>query len=130
MKALSTGVLLSGGALACEGRRLARLPHPIALRAVVDFGIGAEAFEQPETVRILARLSHFTGAVVQVAETDGAGGAGLHAGGDIIAGLDVVLAGSSGALFGGVPSAMAEVALLHHAAHAWRHIGIESLLHA
>ena len=95
----------------------------------IDFGIRAEAFEHTERVGSFARFGGSAGGIVQIAESDGAGGAGLDAGGDVVCAIDFLTAGGRGFLFGGMVAAVTEIALLDHAAHPGRDTGIERLLH-
>src|ERR1017187_7238689 len=117
------------GLLWCFGG-VGDLAHPVLLGSVVNLGVGAQLLEQPEAVGALRGLGGLAGGVVEVAEPDSAGGAGLHASRHVIAGLNLFHAGRRGALFSGMPAAVAEVALLDHAAHTGRDVGIERLLHA
>src|ERR1019366_2184511 len=124
MNSLSTGGLLSGAWCARD------FAHPVLLRPVVDFGIGGERFQHPEAVRKVGAASGFGGRVVEVAETDGSVLAGLDAGRDVIRGVSCGHAVGDGFGLGGVPAAVAEVALFDHAAHARSDIGVEGFFHA
>src|SRR5450759_750352 len=97
---------------------------------VIDLGIGAERFQHAETVRKARALGGLGGRSVKVAEVDGARGASVHAGRDVIRRVDPGLAVGNGFGLGGVPAAVAEVALFDHAAHARRDVRVEGLLHA
>src|ERR1039458_6395430 len=126
MNSLSTGGLLSAG----RPGRGGDLAPPVPLGVVVNLGLRAKFFQQAEAVGVLGGQGGLAGGVVQIAEADGAGGAGLHASGHVFAGLDLTLPGGGRSLFGGMPAAVAEVAFFHHAAHAGGDVGIERLLHA
>src|SRR5690348_4643968 len=80
MNILSTGILLGSG-MGCVGD----LPHPFAARTVIDLGVGAETLQHAETVGRARGL-------VYIAEADGAGGAGLGAGGHVVGGVDIAAA--------------------------------------
>src|ERR1035437_6222597 len=129
---ISFAISLTTGVLLCESRAgVARdFAHPGFLGVVIDLGIGAERFQHAETVRIARALGGFGGRIVQVAEVYGAAGAGFHAGGDVIRGFDLILAIGNGFGLGGVPAAVAEVALFDHAAHARSDVRVEGLFHA
>src|ERR1019366_741249 len=132
MNSLSTGALLAEGGYGGGGARLGgarNLAHPVLLGTVVDLGLGADFLEQPEAVAVFGGLGGRAFGLVQIAELDGSGGAGLDARGYVIDGLDAAPIGG-GLLDGGMPAAVAEVALLDHAAHAGRHVGVQSLFHA
>src|ERR1035437_4143346 len=118
--------------LLCDSRAgsAGNFAHPGFLGVVIDLGIGPERFEHTEAVRIARALGGFGGRIVQVAEVDGAAGASLHAGRDVIGGVDFGLAVGHGLGFGGMPAAVAEVALFDHAAHARRDVRVEGLFHA
>src|ERR1039458_224316 len=126
MKSLSTGDLRSG---LVRPRRMCDLPHPLALRSVIDLGLGAQLFEQPEALRFLRRPRRLARGVVQIAEADRTRRAGLHAGRRVLHRLSRRFPRGRRKLFGRVPSPVAEIALLHNAPHARRHIGIQRLLH-
>src|SRR5260370_2776374 len=116
---LTTGILLSGA------RRIGGFADPLLFGAVINLGIGVDGFQQAEAVGILRSARDVGGGLVEVAEADGLSGAGLRAGGDVCrqtVGL--------GYLFGGVPAAVTEVALLDHSAHTRRDVGIQGFLHA
>src|ERR1035438_2272561 len=123
---LTTGGLLSGSR--AGGAR--DFAHPVFLRPVIDFGIGAERFQHAEAVGKVGALGGFGGGVVEVAEVDGARGASFHAGRDVIRRVDCGVAVGYGFGLGGVPAAVAEVALFDHATHAWSDVGVEGFFHA
>src|ERR1017187_9405502 len=123
---LTTGGLLSKSRAWGAGD----FAHPVLLGPVVDFGIGGERFQHTEAVRKVGAASGFGGRVVEVAEVYGAGGAGLDAGRDVIRRVDGGVAVGNGFGLGGVPAAVAEVALFDHAAHARSDVGVEGFLHA
>src|ERR1035441_10085615 len=80
INSLSTGGLLSeawaGGGCAARAWGTRDFAHPVFLGPVVDFGIGGKRFQHPEAVRKVGAASGFGGRVVEVAEVDGARGAG------------------------------------------------------
>src|ERR1035437_370712 len=125
MNSLSTRTLLPEAQLG--GAR--DLAHPVLLGTIVDLGLGADFLEQPETGAVFGGLGGRAFGTVQIAELDGPGGAGLDARGHVIDGLNGAPVGG-GALDGGMPAAVAEVALLDHAAHARGYIGVEGFFHA
>src|ERR1035441_3560505 len=104
--------------------------YPVLLGAVVDLRIGGERFQHTEAVRKVGAASGFSGRVVEVAEVYGAGGAGFDASRDVIRGVDCGVAVGDGFSLGGMPAAMAEVALFDHAAHARSDVGVEGFFHA
>src|ERR1035441_10331403 len=77
---LTTGGLLSGSR--AGGAR--DFAHPVFLRPVIDFGIGAERFQHAEDVGKVGALGGFGGRVVEVAEGDGATGGSFSGGRDVI----------------------------------------------
>src|ERR1019366_6120559 len=129
---ISLAISLTTGVLLCESRAggAGDFAHPVFLGMVVDLGIGAERFQHAETVRIARALGGFGGRIVQLAEVDGARGASFHAGGDVIRRVDLILAVGNGFGLGGVPAAVAEVALFDDAAHARSDVRVEGLFHA
>src|ERR1035437_137001 len=129
---ISLAISLTTGVLLCESRagRAGDFAHPVFLGVVVNLRIGAERFQHAETVRLVRAAGRFRGRIVQVAETDGSVGAGFHAGRNVIRGVDFGLTIGNGFGLGGVPAAMAEVALFDHAAHARGDGRIEGLFHA
>src|ERR1022692_235230 len=126
MSSLSTGGLLSESRAGGAGD----FAHPVFLGPVVDFGIGGERFQHPETVRKVGAASGFGARIVEVAEVYGAGGAGFDAGRDVIRGVDCGHAVGDGLGLGGMPAAVAEVALFDDAAHAGSDVGVEGFFHA
>src|ERR1039458_1798757 len=85
---LSTGVLLSESGTRGAGD----CAHPIFPGVVINLGIGVERFQHAEAVWAVGGVGDFGGRIVQIAEADGAGGAGFHAGGDVIRRVDSGLA--------------------------------------
>src|SRR6478672_4556459 len=81
---------------------------------VVDFGVGAERFEEADASGGTLQLG-------EIAEADRLRGTGFGARGRVI--------GCAG-FFRDMPSAVTEVALLDDTAHPRRDIGIERLLHS
>src|SRR5690348_2657910 len=85
MNSLSTRVLLcrhrnQWGTLSAVGPRRARdLPHPLPLRAVVNFRFGSDFLEHPEALRPLGVLRGDARRVVQISELDRPRRARLHA---------------------------------------------------
>src|ERR1035441_3329200 len=111
MKSLSTGDLLS--ALA-RLRRMGGLPHPFALRPVINLGLGAQLFEQPEAPGFLRRARRLARRFVQIPDPDCARWTALHAGRRVLPRLSRGLPRGRRKLFGRVPSPVAEIALLHN----------------
>src|ERR1017187_3412617 len=128
----SLSIWLATGRLLCGARAWGAgdLAHPVLFGVVVDLRIGAERFQHPEALRLVSALCGFGGRIVEVAELDGAVGAGFHAGGNVIRGVDFGLAVSHRLSLGGVPAAVAQVAFFPHAAHARRDVRVEGLFHA
>src|ERR1035438_3105600 len=122
---LATGGLLGDS----RARGASDFAHPVFLGVVVDLGICAERFQHAETVGLVRGAGGFGGRIVQVAETDGSVGAGFHAGRDVIGGVDFGLPVGYRLGLGGVPAAVAEVALFDDAAHARGDVRIEGLFH-
>src|ERR1035437_9222648 len=81
---LATGVLLGES----RARGAGDFAHPVFLGLVIDLGIGPERFQHAEAVRLVRATGGFGGRVVQVTEADGAAGASLHAGRDVIRRID------------------------------------------
>src|SRR5581483_5988097 len=123
MKSLSMELLLSG-------RSVGDPSHPIPPGSVVDLGLGTELFEQPEAFAFLGGACGGAPRIVQIAELDGACRARFHAGGNVIGGVEFLLASCCRALPCRMPSAVTKVAFLHHSAHARGDVGIERFLHA
>src|ERR1017187_468473 len=126
MSSLSTGGLLSESRAWGAGD----FAHPVFLGPVVDFWIGGERFQHPEAVRKVGAASGFGGRIVEVAEVYGAGEAGFDAGRDVIRGVDCGHAVGDGFGLGGVPAAVAEVALFDYATHTRSDVGVEGFFHA
>src|SRR5664280_574153 len=76
---LATGSLLGSSRAGGAGD----FAHPVFLGVIVDLWVGPERFQHAETVRLVRAAGRFGGRIVQVAEVDGARGAGFHAGRDI-----------------------------------------------
>src|ERR1035437_6725531 len=129
---ISLAISLTTGVLLCESRARGAgdFAHPVFLGMVINLGIGADRFQHAEAARLARALRGFGGRIVQVAEVDSARGASFHAGGDVIRGVDLILAVGNGFGLGGVPAAVAEVALFDHAAHARSDVRVEGLFHA
>src|ERR1035438_7989887 len=123
---LATGGLPGGS----RAGRTGDFAYPVFLGVVIDLGIGPERFQHAETVGLVSALGGFGGRVVEVAETDGAVGAGFHAGRDVIRGVDFGLTVGRSLGLGGVPAAVAEVAFFDHAAHARGDVRVEGFFHA
>ena len=68
--------------------------------------------------------------VGKVAETDRAGRAGFDAGGHVVGWIDFALARSGRLFFRRVQARVAQIALLHDAAHADGNAGVQALFHA
>src|SRR5689334_20599724 len=73
MKRLSTDVLLSSS----RPRGGGDFAHPGPLRAVIDLGLRIELFEQPEALGRRCLCRHGARSIVEIAEVNGAGRAGL-----------------------------------------------------
>jgi len=108
---------------------------PITVGHIVDLGIDAQSFQQPEYFRIFGfaamaviGTSNFMNCVlrvVQVTEGDGSGRAGLSAGGLILILCHFPSSLNIGLFFGQLVTMDAKAALFDNTAHANRDIGIQ-----